>query len=160
MSTPVIFFTTSGTFETISRTSDVSLDAPTSPFPEDTIVIFLAFDIGAETSAATLGMVFKSMSIIAAFSYSFHASAFFAICSASAFAFASIAKASASPLIFTASASASASRTTRFFIIQKSGFHSLLFCISFFDFGIPPSLSFTHSRITLHFCCPSHAQTH
>lgn len=42
MSTPVIFRTNSGTVETMERTSPVSLAAPISPEPLETIVIFLA----------------------------------------------------------------------------------------------------------------------
>lgn len=38
---------------TMERTSPVNLAAPISPLPEDTIVIFLACDNGAATSAAT-----------------------------------------------------------------------------------------------------------
>lgn len=53
MSTPVIDFTNSGTLLTIDSTSPVNLAAPTSPLPLDTIVIFLACDNGAATSAAT-----------------------------------------------------------------------------------------------------------
>ena len=49
------------------------------------------------TSAASFGITVRIMSMRAASLYSFHASAFFAICSASALALASIAKASASP---------------------------------------------------------------
>lgn len=53
MSTPVIDLTNSGTLLTIWSTSPVNLAAPTSPVPLDTIVIFLACDNGAATSAAT-----------------------------------------------------------------------------------------------------------
>lgn len=44
--------TNSGTVLTIWRTSPVNLAAPTSPVPVETIVIFLACDNGAATSAA------------------------------------------------------------------------------------------------------------
>lgn len=53
MSTPVIDLTNSGTLLTIANTSPVNFAAPTSPLPLDTIVIFLACDSGAATSAAT-----------------------------------------------------------------------------------------------------------
>lgn len=53
ISTPVIVFTKAGTLLTISKTSPVSLAAPTSPVPVETIVIFFACDKGAATSAAT-----------------------------------------------------------------------------------------------------------
>lgn len=129
ISTPVIDLTNSGTLLTIANTSPVNLAAPTSPEPLDTMVIFLACDNGAATSAATcefvkenkndnyetpqyrkvcninlksirtLGSVSSNMSTMAASRYSLHASAFLAICSASAFALAEIAKASASPRI-------------------------------------------------------------
>lgn len=72
----------------------------------------------------TLGRESRSMSTIAASRYSFHASAFFDICSASALAFASIANASASPRILTDSASASASRMTRC-LLASASFSSL-----------------------------------
>lgn len=52
MSTPVIALTSSGTLLTICSTSSVSLAAPTSPPPVETIVIFFACDSGAATSAA------------------------------------------------------------------------------------------------------------
>lgn len=52
ISTPVIDLTTSGTLDTIDIISPVSLAAPTSLFPLDTIVIFLVWDNGAATSAA------------------------------------------------------------------------------------------------------------
>lgn len=50
MSTPVRLFTTSGTLLTMLRTSPVNFAAPTSPWPLDTIVIFLAWERGAATS--------------------------------------------------------------------------------------------------------------
>ena len=53
MSTPVILLTMSGTRVMMSSTSPVSLPAPTSPSPVATIVIFLVWDSGAATSAAT-----------------------------------------------------------------------------------------------------------
>lgn len=53
MSTPVRDFTKSGTLVTMLNTSPVSFEAPISPLPDDTIVIFLACDNGAATSAAT-----------------------------------------------------------------------------------------------------------
>ena len=53
MSTPVILLTMSGTLVMMSRTSPVSRPAPTSPSPLATIVIFLVWDRGAATSAAT-----------------------------------------------------------------------------------------------------------
>ena len=53
------------------------------------------FDI--DYAEVTFGMVAKTISTTAASLYSFHASAFLAICSASAVALASMAKASASP---------------------------------------------------------------
>lgn len=52
MSTPVIDLTKSGTLLTMESTSSVSLAAPISPPPVDTMVIFLACDNGAATSAA------------------------------------------------------------------------------------------------------------
>lgn len=54
MSTPVIDLTRSGTLLTICNISPVNLAAPISPVPDETIVIFLACDNGAATSAATL----------------------------------------------------------------------------------------------------------
>lgn len=42
ISTPVMLLTSSGILLTIVNTSPVNLDAPTSPAPEDTIVIFFA----------------------------------------------------------------------------------------------------------------------
>ena len=53
MSTPVILLTMSGTRVMMSSTSPVSRPAPTSPSPLATIVIFLVWDSGAATSAAT-----------------------------------------------------------------------------------------------------------
>ena len=53
MSTPVILLTMSGTLVMMSSTSPVSRPAPTSPSPLATIVIFLVWDSGAVTSAAT-----------------------------------------------------------------------------------------------------------
>ena len=107
MSTPVILLTMSGTLVMMSRTSPVNLPAPISPSPLLTIVIFLVWDRGAATSAATwrilvelqderwmlftFGKVWSIMSIMAASLYSFQASAFLAICSASALALHSIA---------------------------------------------------------------------
>lgn len=52
MSTPVMLLTISGTLVTICSTSPVNLAAPISPWPDDTIVIFLACERGAATSAA------------------------------------------------------------------------------------------------------------
>lgn len=52
MSTPVIDLTSSGTLLTIAKISPVSLAAPISPLPDETIVIFLVCDNGAATSAA------------------------------------------------------------------------------------------------------------
>lgn len=58
MSTPVILLTMSGTLVMMSSTSPVSLPAPTSPSPLATIVIFLVWDRGAATSAATCAGIF------------------------------------------------------------------------------------------------------
>ena len=62
ISTPVKDLTTSGTRETIVMISPVSLAAPISPAPLETIVIFFAWDNGAATSAATyvktFGLIF------------------------------------------------------------------------------------------------------
>lgn len=56
ISTPVKFLTKSGTRVTILNTSSVSFSAPIVPLPLETIVIFLACDKGAATSAATYEM--------------------------------------------------------------------------------------------------------
>lgn len=48
-----MFLTSNGTLLTISKISPVSLAAPISPVPLDTIVIFFACEMGAATSAAT-----------------------------------------------------------------------------------------------------------
>uniref|UniRef100_A0A6B0UTG4 Secreted protein n=1 Tax=Ixodes ricinus TaxID=34613 RepID=A0A6B0UTG4_IXORI len=100
----------------MSITSPVSFPAPTSPLPEDTMTTRLHCDMGAATSAATLGRVSSIMSRMAASLYSRKASAFLISCSASARALLSIAKASASPFKRSASASASASMMTRFLL--------------------------------------------
>ena len=55
MSTPVIFLTVSGMLPMMSSISLVILLAPIEPSPEETIVIFLVFDIEPATSAATFG---------------------------------------------------------------------------------------------------------
>ena len=55
MSTPVIFLTVSGMLPMMSSISLVILLAPIEPSPEETIVIFLVFDIGPATSAAIFG---------------------------------------------------------------------------------------------------------
>ena len=49
---PVRFSTTNGIFSMMSRTSPVTLAAPTDPLPDDTIVIFFVLLKGAEISAA------------------------------------------------------------------------------------------------------------
>lgn len=53
ISTPVTPFTRSGMHCTMLSTSPVSLAAPTSPPPQDTMVTLRAWDNGAATSAAT-----------------------------------------------------------------------------------------------------------
>ena len=55
MSTPVILCTVSGRLAMIPSTSLVSLLAPTSASPVETIVIFLVFSSGVLTSLATWG---------------------------------------------------------------------------------------------------------
>lgn len=52
ISMPVSDLTRFGTLAIISKTSPVNLAAPTSPSPDEIMVIFFAWEIGAATSAA------------------------------------------------------------------------------------------------------------
>lgn len=58
----VICLTSSGMRLTIDKTSPVNFAAPISPVPVEIIVIFLVWDNGAATSAATLGKANRKLS--------------------------------------------------------------------------------------------------